>query len=96
MNKNNNLDIFPFNIDSFWNIPKNIDFQNSFETAFKICFNIELYNSQYSYYEDDLYKLNENVKTKEITKEKIKENIKNIIKTKKKKKIYIKLKKKKK
>ena len=55
MNKYNNLDIFPFSIDSYWNIPKNIDFQNSFETAFKTCFNKELYNNQNSYYEDDLY-----------------------------------------
>ena len=80
MNIYNNLDIFPLDIDHYWNKQKNIDFQNSFETAFKICFNNELYNSQDSYYEDDLYKLNENVKTKESTKEKFEENIQNIFK----------------
>ena len=87
MNRYNNLDIFPFNIDSYWSTPKNIDFQNSFETAFKICLNKELYNNQDSYYEDDLYKLNKNDKTKESTKEKFEENIQNIFKIKEEEKL---------
>ena len=88
MNKNNNLDIFPLDIDPYWNKQNNIDFQNSFETAFKICFNKkELYNNQDSYYEDDLYKLNKNDKTKESTKEKFEENIQNIFKIKEEEKL---------
>ena len=81
----NNLDTFPLDFDSDLNTEKNINPQNSFEIAYKICFNEELYkneeplNADYSYQ----YIQNENSKTKESTKEKVEENIQNIVKTEK-------------
>ena len=81
----NNLDIFSLDFDSDWNIEKNIEPQNSFEIAFKNCFNEELYkneeplNEDYSY----LFIKTKETKTKESTKEKVEENIQIISKTEK-------------
>ena len=81
----NNLDIFSLDFDSDWNIEKNIEPQNSFEIAFKNCFNEELYkneeplNEDYSY----LFIKKKETKTKESTKEKVEENIQIISKTEK-------------
>ena len=81
----NNLDIFSLDFDSDWSIEKNIEPQNSFEIAFKNCFNEELYkneeplNEDYSY----LFIKTKETKTKESTKEKVEENIQIISKTEK-------------
>ena len=81
----NNLDTFPLDFDSDLNTEKNINPQNSFEIAYKSCFNEELYeneeplNADYSYQ----YIQNENSKSKESNKEKVEENIQNISKTEK-------------
>ena len=74
----NNLDIFSLDFDSDWNIEKNIESQNSFEIAFKNCFNEELYKNEEPLNEDYSYQY---IKTKESTKEKVEENIQNIVKT---------------
>ena len=81
----NNLDTFPLDFDSDLNTEKNINPQNSFEIAYKICFNEELYKNEEPINADYLYQYyqNENSKTKESTKEKVEENIQNIVKTEK-------------
>ena len=81
----NNLDTFPLDFDSDLNTEKNINPQNSFEIAYKICFNEELYKNEEPLNADYLYQYyqNENSKTKESTKEKVEENIQNIVKTEK-------------
>jgi len=81
----NNLDAFPLDFDSDLNTEKNINPQNSFEIAYKICFNEELYKNEEPLNADYLYQYyqNENSKTKESTKEKVEENIQNIVKTEK-------------
>ena len=81
----NNLDTFPLDFDSDLNTEKNINPQNSFEIAYKICFNEELYKNEEPINADYLYQYyqNENSKTKESTKEKVEENIQNISKTEK-------------
>ena len=81
----NNLDTFPLDFDSDLNTEKNINPQNSFEIAYKICFNEELYKNEEPLNADYLYQYyqNENSKTKESTKEKVEENIQNISKTEK-------------
>ena len=57
------------------NTEKNIEPQNSFEIAFKNCFNEELYKNEEPLNEDYSYQY---IKTKESTKEKFEENIQNI------------------
>ena len=81
----NNLDTFPLDFDSDLNTEKNINPQNSFEIAYKSCFNEELYKNEEPLNADYLYQYyqNENSKTKESTKEKVEENIQNISKTEK-------------
>jgi len=81
----NNLDTFPLDFDSDLNTEKNINPQNSFEIAYKICFNEELYKNEEPINADYLYQYyqNENSKTKESTKEKVEENIQIISKTEK-------------
>ena len=81
----NNLDAFPLDFDSDLNTEKNINPQNSFEIAYKSCFNEELYKNEEPLNADYLYQYyqNENSKTKESTKEKVEENIQNIVKTEK-------------
>ena len=81
----NNLDTFPLDFDSDLNTEKNINPQNSFEIAYKSCFNEELYKNEEPLNEDYSYQYiqNENSKTKESTKEKVEENIQNIVKTEK-------------
>ena len=76
----NNLDTFPLDFDSDLNTEKNINPQNSFEIAFKNCFNKELYENKEPLEEDYSYQY---IKTKESTKEKVEENIQNIVKTEK-------------
>ena len=46
MSNYNNLDIFNLDFDSYLNREKNIEPQNSFEIAFKNCFNEELYKNE--------------------------------------------------
>ena len=80
MTNYNNLYIFSLDFDSYLDTEKNIEPQNSFEIAFKNCFNEELYkneeplNEDYSY----LFIKTKETKTKESTKEKLEENIQNI------------------
>ena len=74
----NNLDTFPLDFDSDMNTEKNINPQNSFEIAYKSCFNEELYKNEEQLDEDYSYQY---IKTKESTKEKVEENIQNIVKT---------------
>ena len=85
MSNYNNLDTFPLDFDSDLNTEKNINPQNSFEIAYKSCFNEELYKNEEALNEDYSYQYiqNENSKTKESTKEKVEENIQNISKTEK-------------
>ena len=71
----NNLDIFNLDFDSDLNIEKTIAPQNSFEIAYKNCFNKELYVNEEPLDEDYSYQY---IKTKESTKEKIEENLQNI------------------
>ena len=67
--------IFPLDFDSYLDTEKNIEPQNSFEIAFKNCFNEELYKNEEPLNEDYSYQY---IKTKESTKEKFEENIQNI------------------
>ena len=67
--------IFSLDFDSYLDTEKNIEPQNSFEIAFKNCFNEELYKNEEPLIEDYSYQY---IKTKESTKEKFEENIQNI------------------
>ena len=85
MSNYNNLDIFNLDFDSYLNREKNIEPQNSFEIAYKNCFNKELYVNEEPLDEDYSYQYikTKETKTKESTKEKVEENIQIISKTEK-------------